>query len=166
LLPTADVNAIRVFAGSAGALSSPASIAAAAVSGGVPGGAGRGNSTPGALGAGGGNGGGGSGGGTSAGIASADRVDQPPREPAGNAKPRYPGRERELGVEGTVVLRILIDERGRVADVEVVSGPETFRRAVLDVVRTWRFEPARHQGRVVKVWGVKEVVFTHPRNRR
>ena len=75
-------------------------------------------------------------------------------------------REKQLGIEGTVVLRLLIDERGRVADVEVISGGMAFRHAVLQVARTWRFEPARHQGRATKVWGVKEVSFVHPRNRR
>lgn len=99
-------------------------------------------------------------------IPSADEVDQPPREPAGNAKPAYPAREQQLGIEGTVVVKLLIDESGRVEEVKFTSGGEAFRRAVLAVARTWRFEPARHQGRPIKVWGVKEVSFTHPRNRR
>lgn len=99
-------------------------------------------------------------------IPNAEEVDQPPREPAGNAKPVYPAREKQLGIEGTVLLRLLIDERGRVADVEVISGGMAFRNAVLQVARSWRFEPARHQGRATKVWGVKEVSFVHPRNRR
>lgn len=98
-------------------------------------------------------------------IYDANRVDQPPREPAGNAKPAYPQRERDLGIEGSVKLKILIDERGHVADVEVVSGADAFRREVLAVVHSWRFEPARHQGKKVKVWGVKEINFTHPKNR-
>ncbi len=95
----------------------------------------------------------------------ANQVDQPPREPVGNAKPPYPQRERELGIEGTVVVELLIDERGRVVDLKFASGAEAFRKAVADVARTWRFEPARDGGQAIKVWGTKEVRFTHPRNR-
>jgi TonB family protein len=92
------------------------------------------------------------------------RVDQAPREISAT-KPRYPDRESQLGIEGTVMMEILIDERGRVADVRFLSGAESFRRAVMEVVHTWRYEPARHEGRVVKVWGKKPVNFNHPRNR-
>ncbi|MEX2186928.1 MAG: TonB family protein [Pirellulales bacterium] len=99
-------------------------------------------------------------------IRNADQVDQPPREPAGNAKPRYPAREQQLGIEGTVVVKLLIDERGRVENLEFISGGQAFRQAVREAARSWRFEPARHEGRAIKVWAPKEVTFTHPRNRR
>lgn len=89
----------------------------------------------------------------------AERVDQPPREHANNPQPTYPPRERRIGIEGDVVVKLLIDETGRVEKVEPVSGRSGFTRAVLDVVRRWRFEPARHQGRRVKVWGVKTIRF-------
>ncbi len=99
-------------------------------------------------------------------VPSADQVDQPPREPAGNAEPVYPPREKQLAIEGKVVVKLLIDQRGRVQEVQFVSGPQAFRQAVRDAARSWRFEPARHQGRAVKVWGIKEISFTHARNRR
>jgi protein TonB len=101
----------------------------------------------------------GSGGGTGNGVGSADQVDQPPREPAGNAQPEFPERERRLGIEGEVVVRLLIDTTGRVEQIEFVSGPAAFRVAVERVAKSWRFEPARHRGQIVKVWGIKEVGF-------
>lgn len=98
---------------------------------------------------------------TSAGpiVHRADRVDQPPREGYGNPQPAYPIRERNLGIEGSVLLRLLIDEQGKVKDAKVLRGPEAFRKPVLAVVFDWQFTPAQHQGSPVKVWGVKEVQF-------
>jgi TonB family protein len=167
-MPAPSVDSIKVFVGYPGTVPpSGGTIESASLSRGVPGGSGTG------TGRGNGNGGGGSGGtagignggtGNGTGIGNADTVDQPPREISAT-KPRYPQRESQLGIEGTVVMEILIDERGRVADVRFISGAESFRRAVMEVVHTWRYEPARHQGRVVKVWGSRPVNFNHPRNR-
>ena len=78
---------------------------------------------------------------------------------AQNPAPNYPERERQLGIEGSVTLKLLIDEAGRVEDVEVVRGTASFRDAVMAVVYRWRFSPAVHEGRAVKVWGLKEVYF-------
>ena len=89
----------------------------------------------------------------------ADRVDHPPRELAGNPRPTYPIREQRRGIEAVVRLKLLIDERGAVQDVQVIDGPNAFRRAVLQVAHRWRFTPARHNGSVVKVWGVKTIRF-------
>ena len=90
----------------------------------------------------------------------ADEVEQPPREMGGNRSPVYPPRQLQQGVEGQVSVMLLIDEQGNVADVRVLKGADVFRQSVLDVAHTWRFTPARHEGRPVKVWGVKEVQFT------
>lgn len=93
-------------------------------------------------------------------VQKANQVDHPPRESRQNPAPPYPARKLQQGVEGTVKLRLVIDESGRVEDVEVLSGDEDFRRAVMSVVWKWRFTPARHRGRPVKVWALKEVSFT------
>lgn len=90
---------------------------------------------------------------------SENQVDEPPRELAGNARPAFPTRERRLGKSGKVVVRLLIDENGQVENVEVIEGDGGFRRAVLRVVKNWRFTPARDEGQVVKVWGVKVIRF-------
>lgn len=89
----------------------------------------------------------------------ADKVDRPPQESARNPSPVYPPQQRQLGIEGRVVVRLLIDESGRVQDVKPIRGNDAFVRAVLDVAPRWRFQPAVHGGKPVKVWGVKEVEF-------
>ena len=96
---------------------------------------------------------------TVTGARDARKVDQPPRESGGNPNPVYPADKRQNGLSGTVKVRLLIDETGRVEDAEVISGDEAFVRAVMEVVHQWRFTPARHEGRPVKVWGVKRVSF-------
>jgi len=93
-------------------------------------------------------------------VPAADAVDTPPREII-NPPPRYPRIARARGLEGQVTVKLLIAEDGTVETVEVVSvqGYTGFRRAVLDSVARWRFSPAKHRGRPVKVWGVKTIRF-------
>ncbi|MEM9799396.1 MAG: TonB family protein [Planctomycetota bacterium] len=89
----------------------------------------------------------------------AGQVDRPPRPLAGNADPVYPSRERRRGTEGSVSVRLLIDERGRVAEIEVTAGRGAFVKAVRKAVAGWRFTPPEHRGRPVQVWGVKTFKF-------
>jgi len=92
-------------------------------------------------------------------------VDEPPRELAGNPKPVYPDREDRLGIAGDVRVEILVDERGRIEDFKILSGRAAFQDAVRRVMGRWRFTPAKHGGRVVKVRGIKTIQF-RPRGRR
>lgn len=90
----------------------------------------------------------------------AERVDEPPRE-LSNAQPTYPRSALNLGREGAVTVKLLIDEQGEVreADVVQVNGHPAFREAVLDAVRRWRFIPARHRQKAVQVWAIKTIRF-------
>ena len=54
--------------------------------------------------------------------------------------PQYPELAREAGVQGTVVLDIVVSE-GTVTRVKFVSGPEALSQAAMDAVLWWRFEP-------------------------
>jgi TonB family protein len=56
--------------------------------------------------------------------------------------PVYPPGARAKKIEGVVVLRILIDEDGRVKEAEVVSGGPLLTQAALGAVRQWRYKPA------------------------
>jgi protein TonB len=58
--------------------------------------------------------------------------------------PEYPRRARLAGIEGEVVLEVVVDRYGRVAsDVKVVTAVPELERAAIDAVRKWRFRPAR-----------------------
>ena len=68
--------------------------------------------------------------------------------------PSYPASARRLGVEGTALLRVLVDSDGRVGDVVVKqsAGHPDLDRAAADAVRHWRFEPARRGADSVAMW--------------
>ena len=59
-------------------------------------------------------------------------------------QPEYPPLSRRRGEEGTVTLRISVDDHGGVAHIEIVesSGFRRLDEAAVAGVRAWRFEPA------------------------
>lgn len=59
-------------------------------------------------------------------------------------KPIYPENMRKRGIEGRVILEIIISHEGKVVKVEVKdsSGYEHFDKAAKDVVKGWLFKPA------------------------
>ncbi len=68
-------------------------------------------------------------------------------------RPDYPEAARREGSEGTVTLRVLVDEQGKVKSIEVnrSSGFAVLDQAALDnVKRRCRFEPAREGARPVE----------------
>lgn len=67
--------------------------------------------------------------------------------------PEYPRRARLAGIEGEVVLEVIVDRYGRVTgDVTVVSAVPELERAAVTAVQRWRFKPARdRQGTAVAV---------------
>jgi protein TonB len=67
-------------------------------------------------------------------------------------KPVYPEKGAEQGVEGSVVLLLLIDEAGAVKEAAVVEAdPEgVFEESALSAFRAARFAPAQKNGRAVK----------------
>lgn len=66
------------------------------------------------------------------------------------AMPRYPRLARELGKEGTVLLRLTIDERGSLTHVEVLQRAGSgFDEEAVRAARESRFSPARINGKAV-----------------
>ncbi len=64
--------------------------------------------------------------------------------------PRYPQLAREMGKEGTVILRLTLDERGRLLEVVVVrSAGSDFDEQALRAVKESTFSPAKRDGRPV-----------------
>lgn len=64
--------------------------------------------------------------------------------------PRYPSELKRAGVVGTALLRFVVDSRGEVADIEVVSAthPE-FGAAAAEAMRRWNFKAGMKDGRRV-----------------
>ncbi|MGH7825294.1 MAG: energy transducer TonB [Candidatus Binatia bacterium] len=80
---------------------------------------------------------------------------------AHNPKPEYPDNARSEGHEGTVVLRVLVDEEGRSKSLEVnrSSGHEALDKAAVETVRRWRFHAARYGDKRVENWVKIPIVF-------
>jgi TonB family protein len=65
--------------------------------------------------------------------------------------PVYPEAARIAGIEGSVLLQVLIDKEGRVADVKLLSGPKELADAAIGAVQQWRYRPYLFKGQPVKV---------------
>ncbi len=79
--------------------------------------------------------------------------------------PRYPRQALRDRAEGTVTLKVLVDETGRPLEVEVEtsSGHRALDTAAREqVLARWRFHPAQHQGRAIRAWALVPVVFSLP----
>jgi protein TonB len=92
---------------------------------------------------------------------------QPPRvgvqlEYAQAPAPTYPRDALRDGVEGTVLLKVLVDTDGRPLDVQIErsSGNRSLDRAAREqVLQRWRFRPAMEDGRAVQAIGLVPVDF-------
>jgi periplasmic protein TonB len=56
-------------------------------------------------------------------------------------EPVYPVEARREHIQGRVLLHTVISKEGRVADIQVISGPSELTAAAIDAVRQWRFKP-------------------------
>lgn len=68
-------------------------------------------------------------------------------------QPAYPPEAKAAGVEGTVTVKILVDEDGRVVKAEAVSGPALLREASVAAALQTRYVPTLLSGQPVKVSG-------------
>lgn len=78
----------------------------------------------------------------------------------GRIIPEYPPIAREMGVEGTVILQASISKTGTIENLRVVSGPELLRRAAINAVSQWRYQPYLLNGNPVEVETTVNVRFT------
>ncbi len=93
-----------------------------------------------------------------------ERVTVKPRQVSGATNPPYPPVARLARSSGMVVLSWVVDEQGRVTDVEVVeASAKVFETAVLGWIRDVRFEPGEQDGRAVPVKIVRRFRFEFSR---
>lgn len=75
--------------------------------------------------------------------------------------PVYPAYSRRVGETGRVVIRVLIDERGSPAKLELQqsSGHERLDQSAVTAVRAARFKPYTEDGKPRPVWVLIPIVF-------
>lgn len=84
--------------------------------------------------------------------AMAERVPDVPAKPVKYVTPKYPRELNNRGIRGRVVVRFVVDTKGRVQNPEVLkSDHAAFERPALEAIRGWRFSPAIQDGKPVKM---------------
>lgn len=75
--------------------------------------------------------------------------------------PAYPALSRRLGEEGKLVLRVELDESGRVNVAQVVdsSGFKRLDEAAMVAVKTWRCNPPQRNGQPVRAIALQPFNF-------
>ena len=100
-------------------------------------------------------------------AAATEATTAPPGPPAQELRtktrvdPTYPPSARRAGEEGTVRLRILVDERGIPREVQIAQGSGFARldQAAMEAVRKWRFVPASSGSQAIMAWTQVAVSF-------
>ncbi|MEM7048736.1 MAG: TonB family protein [Acidobacteriota bacterium] len=77
-------------------------------------------------------------------------------------KPKYPPIARRMGVQGDVVLSVLVDENGKVIDTRLTQGIERkvgINEAALEAAGTAKYQPATKNGVEVRMWTTLRLPF-------
>ena len=75
-------------------------------------------------------------------------------------KLQYPEAAQQAGIEGTVIVKFIIDKRGQVSEAKVLKGPEALSKAAETVVRGLPgFTPGTQNGKPVNVELVLPIRF-------
>jgi protein TonB len=75
-------------------------------------------------------------------------------------RPNYPLLARQMKVQGSVILQVLIGKDGVIQNLRVVSGPRILAGAAEDAVRQWHFKPHVEGGEAVETQAKITVNFT------
>jgi periplasmic protein TonB len=67
-----------------------------------------------------------------------------PAKAISNPPPPYPEAARAAGLTARIVVRLTIDETGKVVAAKILKGDPSFDAVVMQTVMTWKYEPARH----------------------
>jgi protein TonB len=70
---------------------------------------------------------------------------------ATRVQPDYPSIARQLKVQGTVELSVLVAENGSVAKVDIVSGNPMLTISAADALKRWKFKPFTEDGKPIQV---------------
>lgn len=81
-------------------------------------------------------------------------------EPLFTPRPEYTDLAQQANVEGTVVLRALVERDGRVGEIRVERSVPLLDEAARTAIARWTFTPARTHGVAVRAWVLVPVRFS------
>jgi TonB family protein len=67
--------------------------------------------------------------------------------------PQMPALWRQSRIEGYVAVDILVDEKGKVVCVRLVSGHPMLAGSAIDAAKAWVFRPRRKDGKALSFYG-------------
>jgi protein TonB len=93
-------------------------------------------------------------------VHTSDTVDEAPK-PSRQEPMTYPPRLRQKGVEGYVLMSLLVDANGSVTQAKVLESKPAgvFDDVALEGVRAWSFTPGRYKGEAVQTWVEQRIAF-------
>jgi len=74
--------------------------------------------------------------------------------------PKYPQEAKDQHIQGTVVLSVIVDKEGNVANIQLISGHPMFAPVAIDAVKQWKYKPYLLNGDPVEVATQVAVNFT------
>jgi len=79
--------------------------------------------------------------------------DDPPR-PLTPIRPKYPQIAQEKRIEGTVIVQVFVNEKGKVTETNISKGiPNSeLDEAAIEAIKKTKFKPAMQRGKPVGVW--------------
>lgn len=76
--------------------------------------------------------------------------------------PAFPEQAKKAKLkQGEARVKLLVDKKGNVEEVEFVTGPQHFREEAISTAYRYRFRPGKHQGEVRKVWMEVSIQFKY-----
>ena len=73
--------------------------------------------------------------------------------------PMYPPLARQARIQGTVILKVVIDKEGNVSNMQLVSGHPMLAPAAIEAVKQWKYTPYESNGEIVEVQTDVQVNF-------
>ena len=72
----------------------------------------------------------------------------------------YPQEAKDQHLQGTVILQVIVDKEGNVANVKIISGHPMLAPAAIEAVKQWKYRPYLLNGNPVEVDTQVQVNFT------
>jgi len=90
-----------------------------------------------------------------------------PPVPLKAIRPKYPKAAKEAGIEGTVIVQVFVNEKGRVTETVILKGiPDSgLDAAAIKAIEKVKFRPARKGNKKIGVWISIPVNFRLPSKR-